>query len=218
MSVLALQLSGFLASFLGFILQIVCTSSSNWKVSSMSESVITATWMFEGLWMNCAATSSGSIQCKWFSSVLGLEGYIQGTRALMILSLVVSLIGVITALFGMKCITIGSSDEQTKGKMSVTSGTLFIVGGICSLAAVSWYAAQVIQQFYSAIHGKSRYELGSGLYIGWAGSVLAILGGIFLCCSFKKSRKSSPRAYKYSAPSNEQKIYKPTSQADKAYV
>lgn len=31
-----------------------------------------------------------------------------------------------------------------------------------------------------------RYELGSALYIGWAGSLLAILGGSFLCCSCKK--------------------------------
>ncbi|XP_051778691.1 claudin 15-like b isoform X2 [Erpetoichthys calabaricus] len=213
-----IQLLGFLLSVGGWLATLACLMNSYWKVSTDYDQLITTTNYYENLWKTCVQDSTGRTNCQNFNTLLNLEGYIQGTRALMILSLVVSLIGVITALFGMKCITIGSSDEQTKGKMSVTSGTLFIVGGICSLAAVSWYAAQVIQQFYSAIHGKSRYELGSGLYIGWAGSVLAILGGIFLCCSFKKSRKSSPRAYKYSAPSNEQKIYKPTSQADKAYV
>ena len=31
-----------------------------------------------------------------------------------------------------------------------------------------------------------RFELGAGLYMGWAGAFLAILGGGMLCCACKR--------------------------------
>lgn len=30
-----------------------------------------------------------------------------------------------------------------------------------------------------------RYEIGEGLYIGWSSALLALVGGVCLCCSCK---------------------------------
>lgn len=38
------------------------------------ESVTSSQTQFEGLWMSCAATSLGSIQCSRFKTLLGLPG------------------------------------------------------------------------------------------------------------------------------------------------
>lgn len=88
------------------------------------------------------------------------------------------------------------------------------------MIAISWYASQVVQQFYDPFNGgirwatfqcKScsavphcaaedaswlwkwrmstfhRYELGAGLFLGWGGSSLSILGGALLCCGCKRA-------------------------------
>ncbi|GCB83318.1 hypothetical protein scyTo_0023926 [Scyliorhinus torazame] len=47
----------------------------------------------------------------------------------------------------------------------------------------------------------SRYELGPGLYIGWAGGSLELIGGICLCLSCKAARGATGNyTYRYRAP------------------
>ncbi|XP_033894135.3 claudin 15-like b isoform X1 [Acipenser ruthenus] len=217
MAVMALQIVGLVMGFLGLILQIASTCSNTWRVSSNADSVISATWVFEGLWMNCAASALGSVQCKWFRGLLGLDSYVQGCRALMIVSLLLGLAGVIVALLGLKCTKIGSGNEQTKGKIALTGGVCLIASGLCCIIPVSWYAYQITQEFYNPIYGGTKYELGPALYMGWGGAILAILGGAFLCCSCTGGQKG----YKYAGPGqrNQQNIYKASSAGEtKAYV
>ncbi|MGH0126303.1 UNVERIFIED_CONTAM: hypothetical protein FKN15_029316 [Acipenser sinensis] len=326
MAVMALQIVGLVMGFLGLILQIASTCSNTWRVSSNADSVISATWVFEGLWMNCAASALGSVQCKWFRGLLGLDssclannswkvstvagsvitsstlyenlwkacakdstgvsncrdfesllalpgyvqgcralmivslllglagvivallglkctkigsgneqtkgkialtggvcliasGYVQGCRALMIVSLLLGLAGVIVALLGLKCTKIGSGNEQTKGKIALTGGVCLIASGLCCIIPVSWYAYQITQEFYNPLYGGTKYELGPALYMGWGGAILAILGGAFLCCSCTGGQKG----YKYAGTGqgNQQRIYKASSAGEtmsKAYV
>ncbi|XP_041118699.1 claudin-19-like isoform X1 [Polyodon spathula] len=218
MAVMALQIVGLVMGFLGLILQICSTCSNTWKVSSNADSVISAKWVFEGLWMKCAATALGSVQCNWFRGLLGLDSYIQGCRALMIVSLLLGLGGIIVALLGLKCTKIGSTNEQTKGKIALSGGVCLIVSGLCSIIPVSWYAYQITQEFYNPLYGGTKYELGPALYMGWGGAILAILGGSFLCCSCTQGQKG----YKYAGPAQgNQRIYKASSTAEtmsKAYV
>ncbi|KAK6478449.1 claudin-19-like [Huso huso] len=217
MAVMALQIVGLVMGFLGLILQIASTCSNTWRVSSNADSVISATWVFEGLWMNCAASALGSVQCKWFRGLLGLDSYVQGCRALMIVSLLLGLAGVIVALLGLKCTKIGSGNEQTKGKIALTGGVCLIASGLCCIIPVSWYAYQITQEFYNPLYGGTKYELGPALYMGWGGAILAILGGAFLCCSCTGGQKG----YKYAGPGqgDQQKIYKASSVGEtKAYV
>ncbi|XP_006638030.2 claudin 15-like b isoform X1 [Lepisosteus oculatus] len=221
MAVVALQILGLVMGLLGWILDTVATSSQTWKVSTKVDSVITANWVFEGLWMQCAATALGSIQCKKFPTVLGLDAYIQGCRALMIISLVLGLVAVIVSMMGLKCTKIGSSSEQAKGKIALVGGSLFITAGLTCLVATSWYASQVVKEFYDPFYGGTKFELGAGLYIGWGGACLGILGGAFLCCSCRRGTTVSKRGYDYSiAGQNAQKIYKTSqpSEVSKAYV
>ncbi|XP_036393064.1 claudin 15-like b [Megalops cyprinoides] len=225
MAVLVLQILGLLLGLVGWVLESSSTSSHAWKVKSHADAVTTTSWQFQGLWMHCAASSAGVVQCHTYKTVLGLPGYVQACRALMIISLLLGLIGIIVSLLGLKCTKIGSASDQAKGKIALAGGGLFILSGVCSMTAVSWYAYRVVQEFYDPFYGGIKFELGTGLYMGWGGACLAILGGAFLCCTFKRGTSGAPKggyAYNYSSAGQGQKIYRaePGSEpgSSKAYV
>ncbi|XP_043926511.1 claudin-7-like isoform X1 [Protopterus annectens] len=226
MEVTVLQVSGMIPAIVGFSLQAFCLWSDKWRISTTADSVITSTAIYEGLWKYCAATASGMAQCKRYTSLLALNGYIQACRALMIVSLIVGILGIILGVLGMKCTNIGNSSEDTKGKIALTGGIGFIVAGLSSLVAVSWYASRVTADFYNPNYAGIKYELGTALYLGWAGDLLLILGGSFLCCSCKRPTKSKhSKGYNYDykpAQHVPSQIYnKPARQFDeseKAYV
>ncbi|XP_026302343.1 claudin-19-like [Piliocolobus tephrosceles] len=48
----------------GFGALVAATTSNEWKVTTRASSVITATWVYQGLWMNCAGNALGSFQCR----------------------------------------------------------------------------------------------------------------------------------------------------------
>ncbi|XP_061861872.1 claudin-15 [Colius striatus] len=172
-----------------------------WKVSSIHGSVITTSTFFENLWKSCVQDSTGTATCRDFDTLLALPAYIQACRALMISSIVLGFIATVLSLLGLKCTSIGLRDEDLKTKFAVTGGFLYIFGGLCSMVAVSWYAAMITAQFFDSLYAGTKYELGNALYLGWAGSVLYMLGGIFLTCSCKRNKQQnySANKYKYSA-------------------
>ncbi|XP_073530566.1 claudin-19-like isoform X1 [Phyllobates terribilis] len=219
------QVCAMLLAVGGMTCTLVSTVSLKWRTSSSSGTIITSTSIFEGLWMHCVGTSTGSVQCKKFSSLFSLPPYVQACRALMIISLILGLFACVTSLFGLKCTKFGNKSEHTKGKIALSGGLVFILAGLCCLVPVSWYAASITQQFFNPLYGGIKYELGSALYIGWAGSVLAILGGSLLCCSFKKKNKTAKKGgniYNYNKPPDNEfmqfKEMRESTSTSKAYV
>ncbi|XP_023652312.1 claudin-7-like [Paramormyrops kingsleyae] len=219
MVVMAMQILGLLMGLVSWTLELSSTSSHVWKVKSHADAVTTSTWQFQGLWMHCAATAVGAIQCHRYKTVLGLPGYIQACRALMITSVLLGLFGVIISLLGMKFIKIGHISDHLKAKIATFGGIMLLLSGASSLTAVSWYASQVIQDFYNPLGGSLKFELGPGLYIGWGGASLAILGGALLCGSCRGSSTELPTGYDYtySVNSQRQKICAPALSTN-AYV
>ncbi|XP_063061533.1 claudin 15-like b [Engraulis encrasicolus] len=204
MSVLVLQVLGLCLGVVGWCMESSCTSSHSWRVGSHMEALMTSSWMFEGLWMSCTSNAMGAVSCSRFKTVLGLPGYVQACRALMIIALLLGLASIIVSVLGLKCTKLGSTSPEAKGKIALTGGTLFILSGVCTLTAVSWYAARIVEEFYDPFYGGTKFEMGSGLYMGWGAAVLAILGGGMLCCSCKTGGASGMPAapaysYNYSA-------------------
>ncbi|XP_062988526.1 claudin-15-like isoform X2 [Elgaria multicarinata webbii] len=197
------QISALHLAFMGLLFLLVTTVSTSWKISS----TITSPWFYEGLWMKCEAVWV-SVQCKKIYSFLSLDTYIQACRALMITSLVLGMCGTLLAVFGLKCTQLGSQTEAKKAKITMVGGMIFVLAGLSSMVALSWYAARVTAQFFDSLYGGTKYELGYALYLGWAGSTLSILGGIFLTCSSCKG-KSKGQSYVYTAAqsASEPRIY-----------
>ncbi|XP_035010858.1 claudin-19 isoform X1 [Hippoglossus stenolepis] len=122
-----LQVVAVVLGVVSWCLQSSCTSSQVWKVRSQVESLSSNQWQFEGLWMSCAATSLGSVQCNRFKTLLGLPVHLQTCRALMILSLLVGLAAIIVSVLGLKCTKIGRTSEHVKDQIALSGGVMFIL-------------------------------------------------------------------------------------------
>ncbi|KAK2822863.1 hypothetical protein Q5P01_022928 [Channa striata] len=213
-----LDTTGFIMCIISWLVNGAALSNDYWKISSVSGNVITSQRVFENLWHSCAENAAGLSECKDFQTLLNLPVHVQACRALMIICLLLGFGSMITSLFGLSCIKVGSADDQTKGKLAGAGGIMSILAGLCCLTACSWYAYRVVQDFYSPVSLGMKFELGTGLFLGWAGAVLAILGGAFLCCAFgKASSKAKKGGFYGQAP---QKIYTAKSEAEtaRAYV
>lgn len=69
-----LQILAFLSGVAGLGATIGATVSNEWRATSRASSVITATWVLQGLWNNCAGNAIGSLHCRPHHTILQLEG------------------------------------------------------------------------------------------------------------------------------------------------
>ncbi|XP_056611060.1 claudin-10 isoform X1 [Triplophysa dalaica] len=193
MSNMVREILAFILTTSGWILVSSTLPTDYWKVSSIDGTVITTATFWSNLWKTCVTDSTGVSNCKDFPSMLALDGYIQVCRGLMISSVCLGFFGSIFALIGMKCTKIGGLDE-TKARVVCFAGLNFICTGLCSLAACSLYAHRITSEFFDPMFVAQKYELGAALFIGWAGSVLCILGGLIFCLSLSDGldQSSSP--------------------------
>ncbi|XP_065757730.1 claudin-10 isoform X3 [Muntiacus reevesi] len=171
------QISALVFGVGGFGALVAATASNEWKVTTRASSVITATWVYQGLWMNCA-------------------GYIQACRGLMIAAVSLGFFGSIFALIGMKCTKVGGSDKA-KAKIACLAGIVFILSGLCSMTGCSLYANKITTEFFDPLFVEQKYELGAALFIGWAGASLCIIGGVIFCFSISDNNKAPRMGYMY---------------------
>ncbi|XP_057184936.1 claudin-15b isoform X1 [Triplophysa rosa] len=202
-----------LAVFLGFwgwVMVGVALPNRFWRVSSVDGNVITTSTIYENLWISCATDSTGVHNCREFPSLLALSGYIQVCRALMIASIVLGVFGLVATLVGMQCSKVGGEKYVMKGRVAGVGGIFFILQGLSTMIAVSWYAYNITQQFFDPLYPGIKYEIGEGLYIGWSSATLALCGGSCLLCSCRvKSsdiKKSDLQDYRTSDHSRHMQI------------
>ncbi|XP_053861160.1 claudin-15 [Malaclemys terrapin pileata] len=197
----AVEAGGFFLGTLGWGLLGVTLPNSYWRVSTVDGNVITTSTLFENLWQSCATDSTGVYNCRDFPSMLALSGYLQACRALMITALLFGFLAILCGVVGMKCTKVADGNPAVKGKMVAAGGCMFILAGLCGMVALSWYAFNITRDFFDPLFPGTKYEIGPALYLGWSGSLLAIVGGGCLlgsCCTHPSRDKSF--SYPYSEP------------------
>ncbi|XP_007240905.1 claudin-15-like isoform X2 [Astyanax mexicanus] len=195
----SLQIVSLAVGFLGCVTAFI-SLHSHWKESSDFGNVIVTSNIFENLWMSCAEDSTGIYDCWYFQSLLAMSGHVQASRALMIASIVLGTFGLVATLVGMQCSKIGGDNYILKGRTAALGGIFFILQGLCTMIAVSWYAFNITQEFFDPLYPGTKFELGQGLYIGWCSATLALLGGTCLLCSCSVTTKEKKLSYAYRGP------------------
>lgn len=78
-----LQILAFVSGLAGLGATIGATVSNEWRATSRASSVITATWVLQGLWNNCAGNAIGALHCRPHHTILQLEGKLHRGQGFM---------------------------------------------------------------------------------------------------------------------------------------
>lgn len=84
-------------------------------------------------------TKQHCINCisEWIHLILcSCPGALQATRALMIVSIILTVAGLGVACMGMKCTTCGGDDKTRKSRIAMTGGIIILIGGMIALICV----------------------------------------------------------------------------------
>ncbi|KAK2502215.1 hypothetical protein MC885_017079 [Smutsia gigantea] len=193
MSTTTFQAVGFLLSILGLAGCIAATGMDVWSTQDLYDNPVTSVFQYQGLWRSCVRQSSGFTECRPYFTILGLPAMLQAVRALMIVGIVLGAIGLLVSIFALKCIRIGSMEDSAKANMTLTSGIMFIIAGLCAIAGVSVFANMLVTNFwmstasmYTGLGGmvqtvQNRYTFGSALFVGWVAGGLTLIGGVMMC-------------------------------------
>lgn len=195
MASIALELMGFFLGLLGLLGTLVATVLPYWQISAhIGSNIVTAVANMRGLWMECVYQSTGAFQCETYNSMLALPSDLQASRALMVMSLVLSVLAVATAALGMQCTVCLDGAGAAKSRVAGAGGGLFVAAGFLALVPVAWTTHEVVQTFYRPnVPSSLKSELGECLYVGLASALVSMLGGGLLCVSCCEGRGSTRR-------------------------
>lgn len=168
---------------------ILTTCSSNWvHSSSVSIDVIgDKTYEQRGLWYFCVTGEiSGQTQCTQImpsAQISKLPAYLGYGRIAMIMSCILITFGTISSILGNPCLKLCRAKSKV---ITYVTGTLYLLAGILSLIAYSWYTNAAMNNYVkidghragnlNAVGNISQWDLGWAMWVGFITSILAILG------------------------------------------
>ncbi|KAK5887276.1 hypothetical protein CesoFtcFv8_015892 [Champsocephalus esox] len=161
----ALELMGFFLGLLGLLGTTVATVLPYWQISAhIGSNIVTAVANMRGLWMECVFQSTGAFQCETYNSMLALPPNLQASRALMVISVVLSILAIAMAALGMQCTLCLEGSGAVKSRVAGASGGMFLSAGFLSLIPVAWTTHEVVQTFYQPnVPTSMKFELGESL-------------------------------------------------------
>uniref|UniRef100_A0A8C6S5A2 Claudin n=1 Tax=Neogobius melanostomus TaxID=47308 RepID=A0A8C6S5A2_9GOBI len=177
--VMYMEIGCYVACVAGWILVCSTMPTEIWTWSEVDSIVLTTSNYFSNLWKDCISDSTGMSDCKGIPSMLATNWYIHMCRALIIISIILAFFGTILVLVGMKCTKIGGS-ELANAKVSFSGGMNFLISGLCSTVAFSYYGYKIVADFKDPNFRGQRFEIGVGVFIGWGGSFLLVVGGLVI--------------------------------------
>ncbi|XP_056612057.1 claudin-4-like [Triplophysa dalaica] len=104
MASMGMQSLGCIPALFGWVGVIIACALPIWRLTSfIGTNIVTFQIIWERIWMSCVVESTGQMQCKAYDSLLALSPDMQAARALMVISIVVGITGILMALVSGKC-------------------------------------------------------------------------------------------------------------------
>lgn len=193
--VMYMEIGCFVVCVTGWILVCSTMPTEIWTWSEVDSIVLTTSNYFSNLWKDCISDSTGVSDCKGIPSMLALNWDIHMCRALIIISIILSFFGSCLVLVGMKCTKIGGT-EIANARVTFAGGMNYLIGGLCSMTAFSYYGNKIRAEFQDPTYKAQKFEIGVGVFIGWGGSTLLVVGGlIYSIFAGKDGCQSSPERF-----------------------
>ncbi|XP_076800479.1 claudin-19-like isoform X1 [Clavelina lepadiformis] len=196
---------GFFLGFVATVGILYTLASKSWKQNSQvaSQSNMYGVHSYEGLWVRCTSPVPGTFQCDTYdTSILGIQTGLTGQRIMMCLATICAVFGLIAGALGLHCIRVMENSRKSKVWTGRGGGFLMLFGGTLCFASVTWYAVDVVRDFWLKNGLESttfQYEFGAALYVGWVSSGVALIAGALMaCCTCGGSDDSDDMGgYKY---------------------
>jgi len=186
----------------GLTIYIIC--SDQWMLSDIEGTVLESVRRSSGLFYKCSLTLSDSKDaCEDYDKFfVSLSPAILGSRILTSIGLCLAALGVILLLLGASFTSFMAEEyderkgylwvaSSAKAKVAVTGGVMMILAAILVGAAVSWFAALIVDQYHlqSQFLGNGndttgiRMVFGPAIWVGWSAMMLALFSGIIAIMS-----------------------------------
>ncbi|XP_063752160.1 claudin-4-like [Eleginops maclovinus] len=179
-----MQIGGLTLVLIGVLGVCLTCGLPMWRQTSVVGAKSQLVW--DGLWVTCIHQVTGQKECSRHTSSTKTAD-IRAGRALTLISIFISELGFVITLFGggkTNCsdATLPTNSSFRK-KVCLLGGGLCVLAGVLCLASVSWSAVATISTFRGpSVTATMKTEVGSSIYIGWASSMLLLLGGAVICC------------------------------------
>ncbi|XP_003961934.1 claudin-10 [Takifugu rubripes] len=191
--VMYMEIGCFVLCVSGWILVCSTMPTEIWTWSEVGSIVLTTSNYFSNLWKDCISDSTGVSDCKGIPSMLALNWDIHMCRALIIIAIILSFFGSILVLVGMKCTKIGGT-EIVNARVTFAGGMNYLIGGMSSMVAFSYYGNKIRAEFQDPSYVAQKFEIGVGVFVGWGGSTLLVVGGlIYSIFAGREGCQSSPK-------------------------
>ncbi|XP_061549031.1 claudin-10-like [Phyllopteryx taeniolatus] len=175
--VMYMEIGCFVVCVSGWILVCSTMPTEIWTWSEVGSLVLTTSNYFSNLWKDCISDSTGVSDCKGIPSLLALNWDIHMCRALIITAIILAFFGSVLVMVGMKCTKIGGS-QLAKARVTFAGGMNYLFAGLCSMTAFSYYGNKIRAEFQDPNYREQKFEIGVGVFIGWGGSTLLVVGGL----------------------------------------
>ncbi|XP_010864683.2 claudin-1 [Esox lucius] len=189
------QLFGYALALIGVLGSVVATTMVEWKRHSYTENTITSKEIYLGLWSSCTVDVTRNTMCATYKSIFHQPAEILATRVVMILSIMLSAIGLLLATLGVKCTHCLEPDEKAKSRVAVVGGVFFIIAAVLALSVTSWFANTVVKSFEfseSYIPSYDRFEFGNAVLVSWGAAFCSLVGGCLLACQLPGICREGP--------------------------
>jgi len=185
------QSVGMALLLIGGILTTVSVCMPTWSKNDPTDTTRDSIQTIKGLWMQCTTFAAGNWDCDDYDRIfLGLPAQLQAGRMLGIGSILCAIVGFCVCVIGLDCMPLVNSSSQKK-TFRLVSGSLCLISSLLLLIATCWYANDLRVQHNQASIMKTnqsdssvkRFIFGEALFVGWAASVVQLIGGILVVCS-----------------------------------
>ncbi|XP_060774171.1 claudin-10-like isoform X2 [Neoarius graeffei] len=202
---IAKEIWGFFLTVLGWIFITCSLAMEGWKVAAIGgqggSSVIYITQYWSSLWRTCSTASNAVSNCYDFPMLWSVENHVQIVRALLIGGISIGMLGFILSLVGMECTYIGGKEKE-KNRAIFIGSLCHTTSGLLAAAGYAVYACHITAEFFNPSF-ELKFDLGTPLFIGWAGCMFQFTGGILYMVSIYKLWTLNRRTIEDMVPAEE---------------
>nr|XP_033810499.1 claudin-1-like [Geotrypetes seraphini] len=183
-------MAGLILAPIGWVLLLAATVSPHWREFYRRPGYPSDLSFFDGLWEACIEEShllDGQHQlCQAIPEEVAASWFITMLRSLTVLSLLGGLLGYCIANLGIRWWT---GPPMPRPNTIGVAGLLLIFFGGAYLGAVSYMAQQLLENLKSSqVPRQEKFQLGTCLYLGWAGGAAKLLSGVAFTFSFNRQK------------------------------